>query len=283
MTTPDANPEPVDDVFEQELESDVWGDEELAGPSLVSRMLAEAAGTFILVFMGVGAMLFATILGWGTLAVPFGFAIGMMIAVLIFGHVSGAHANPAVTVGAWLSGRFPGRDVVPYIIGQLVGGALAGGLFFVLRSGNPVLDQVGTPVEFMAAASNGFGERSPVQFGLLAALIVEVIIAALLVAVVLSVTSLRSRVGAAAAPVTIGLTFGFLVLIAIPFTNGALNPARATSTALYAGIDVIAQLWLFWLAPLVGAAIAGLLFRAFGPEEDLIIVETIEEIEVIDD
>src|SRR5690606_15605592 len=138
-------------------------------------------------------------------------------------------------------------NVAPYIIAQVLGGVLAGGLFFVLRQGNPVFDQLGSARDFMAAASNGFGDFSPTQFGLTAALVIEVIISALFVAVVLSATSARARArgGAAAAPLTIGLSFGFLMAVAIPFTNGALNPVRATATAVFAGSDTIGQLWVF--------------------------------------
>lgn len=289
MSDPDAESQPdytvtdpVDATFAEELDDDVW-QEEAAGPSLISRMLAEAGGTFVLVFLGVGTALFANITGLGMLGTAFGFAVGVAIAVLVFGGISGAHVNPAVTLGAWLSGRFPGHNVAPYMIAQIIGGVLAGGLFFVLRQGNPVFDQLGTAGDFMAAASNGFGESSPTQFGLTAVLVIEVIISALFVAVVLAATSARARAGAAAAPLTIGLSFGFLMVVAIPFSNGALNPVRATSTAVYAGMDTVGQLWVFWLAPLIGAAITGMLFRAFGPEEDLIFIEQVETIAVIDD
>ncbi|MFW7413737.1 MIP family channel protein [Demequina sp. SO4-18] len=276
----DAAAEPVDSQFEQELEDDAWLAEDAAGPSLVTRMLAETAGTFILVFLGLGAALFFATGNNGTLTIAFSFAIGVVIAALVFGGVSGAHINPAVTVAMWLSGRFPGRDVVSYIIAQIVGGIAAGAVLVAISSSHP---EIVSGREFMNSAANGYGENSPVGFGLVAGLVVEVILAALLVAVVLAVTSVYSRAGAAAAPFAIGLTFGLLVMFAIPFTNGALNPARSTGAALFADAWALQQLWVFWVAPLVGAAIAGLLFRAFGPEEDLIIVETVEEIHVIED
>ncbi|MDN4474976.1 aquaporin [Demequina sp. SYSU T00192] len=262
--------------FTEEMSEEVWA-EDTSGPGLVPRMLAELAGTFILVFMGVGAALFSGVLGWDGINVAFGFALGVIIAALIFGGISGAHLNPAVTVGVWLAGRFPGRDVAPYVLAQLVGATTAGGVFYLLRSTNELYDQLGTASEFMATAANGYADYSPTQFDWLAGGIVEVIIAALLVAVVLSMTSARAVPGFA--PFGIGLTVGFLVLIAIPFTNGALNPARATGIALFSGTEHIQQLWLFWLAPLIGAAITGLLFRAFGPEEDLVTVEVIETID----
>lgn len=271
-----------DAAFAEEFDEEVWA-EDTSGPSLIARMLAEMAGTFILVFMGVGAVLFNPVLQWGLLAVAFGFALGVMIAALIFGGISGAHLNPAVTVGLWLGGRFPGRDVAPYVVAQVVGATLAGGLFTLLRGSNEIYEQLGTTRAFISTASNGYGDHSPTQFDWLPAGIVEIIIAALLVAVVLSVTSVRAKAGAAAAPFAIGLTVGFLVLIAVPFTNGALNPARASGTAIFSDPWALEQLWLFWVAPLIGAAIAGLLYRAFGPEEDLIIVERVEEVAVIKD
>ncbi|WP_200807878.1 aquaporin [Demequina sp. NBRC 110056] len=288
MSEPDKNPvdeelTTADDVaFEEELEEDVWV-EEASGPSVVARMIAEAGGTFILVFMGVGAALFSSVIGWGTLGVAFGFALGVMIAAVIFGGISGAHLNPAVTVGVWLAGRFSGRDVAPYIIGQVVGAAAAAGLFSLLVSTNELYDQLGTTREFIGTASNGYGEHSPTQFDWLPAGIIEIIIAALLVGVVLAATSVTNKAGAAAAPFAIGLTVGFLVLVAIPFTNGALNPARATGTAIWSDPWALQQLWLFWVAPIIGAAISGLLYRAFGPEEDLIIIERVETVEVIQD
>ncbi|WP_084127807.1 aquaporin [Demequina sp. NBRC 110055] len=272
--------ETTEEVVEEQFEADEWV-EDTSGPSLIARMFAEAGGTFVLVLMGVGAALFSSVMGWGLLAVAFGFALGVMIAALIFGRISGAHLNPAVTVGVWLGGRFPGRDVAPYIISQVIGAIAATGLFAFLVSTNELYDQLGTTRQFIGTASNGYGEHSPTQFDWLPAGIIEIIIAALLVAVVLSVTSVLNKAGAAAAPFGIGLTVGFLVMIAIPFTNGALNPARATGTAVFSEGWALEQLWLFWVAPLIGAAISGLLFRAFGPEEDLIIVERVEETVVV--
>ncbi|WP_159448416.1 aquaporin [Demequina sp. NBRC 110052] len=271
---PDPEVHDLDDPEETDFE-------EAAGPALLARMGAEAAGTFVLVFMGVGAALFSGVLNWGIVAVAFGFALGVMIAALIFGGVSGAHLNPAVTFGLWIAGRLPGRDVVPYMIAQVIGAAAAGGLFTVLVSSNELYAQLGTTREFIGTASNGFDDHSPTGFGILAAAIIEIVIAALLVGVVLSVTSVTRKAGAAAAPFAIGLTVGFLVMVAVPFTNGALNPARATGTALWSDPWALQQLWLFWAAPLLGAAIAGVLFRALGPREDLLSYVRVETVEVI--
>lgn len=266
--------DPAEDVSVDIVEDEgVWA-EDTSGPSLMARMAAELLGTFILVFMGVGAALFFSTGNNGTLTVAFGFAIGVIIAATIVGRISGAHINPAVTVGAWIAGRFPARDVAPYILAQVVGATAAGALLWGLAQTH---EQIPDAQAFLAGAANGFGEHSPTGFPLVAGLIIEVIIAALLVGVVLAATSRRAI--AAVAPFAIGLTVGFLVLVAIPFTNGALNPARASGIAFFSDTWALQQLWLFWVAPLLGALIAGLLFRAFGPEEDLETVEVLEEIE----
>ncbi|SEJ18514.1 aquaporin [Demequina mangrovi] len=264
--------EEVDDMPE-DVADDVWV-EDTSGPSLLSRMAAEVGGTFILVFMGVGTALFLSVGNNGTLTAAFGFALGVIIAATIFGGVSGAHLNPAVTVGVWLSGRFPGRDVAPYVLAQLVGASFAGALLFGVSSGHPSIE---SGREFVATGANGYGDHSPAGFGLVSGLVIEIVIAALLVSVVLSATSVRAN--PAVAPFAIGLTVGFLVLVAIPFTNGALNPARSTGIALFSDTWALQQVWLFWLAPMLGAAVAGLMFRAFGPEEDLETVEVLESIE----
>ncbi len=275
--------EPDDGFMQERDDLEVTVLDEATGPSLLARTAAEAGGTFILVFMGVGAALFSTIADWGTLGVAFGFALGVMIAAVIFGGISGAHLNPAVTFGLWIAGRLPGKDVVPYIVGQVVGAVAAGGMFTALVASNALYEQLGTTREFLGTASNGFGEHSPTQFGVVAAAVIEILIAALLVGVVLSVTSVTSKAGAAAAPFAIGLTVGFLVLVAIPFTNGALNPARATGTAVWSETWALQQLWLFWFAPLMGAAIAGLLYRVLGPKEDLLSFTVVETIEIVED
>ncbi|WNM23963.1 aquaporin [Demequina capsici] len=277
-----------------EQDTSPWGDEpvvvadeaivvQTSGPSLLARSAAEAGGTFILVFMGVGAALFSGVLQWGALAVPFGFALGVIIAALIFGGISGAHLNPAVTFGVWIAGRFPGRDVAPYIVAQVIGATAAAGMFSLLVANNALYDQLGTTRAFISGASNGYGEHSPTQFGILSAALIEIVIAALLVSVVLSVTSVTNKAGAALAPFGIGLTVGFLVLIAIPFTNGALNPARATGTAIWSDIWALQQVWLFWAAPLIGGAVAGVLFRALGPKQDLLRYAVMETIVVVED
>lgn len=268
------------DVFADDLSDDIWT-EDPSGPGILARMLAEAAGTFILVFMGLGTLLFAG--NAGSLPTVFALAVGVTIAFVVFSGISGAHINPAVTVGMWVSGRFPGRDVVLYLLGQIVGGIAASAFLVSLVASLPQVTEV---TSAMNSAANGYGDHSPATVGLAGALIIEVLIAAIFVAVFLAVTSLRAKANYGAAPLTIGLAFGFLLLVAVPFTNGSLNPARATAIALFSDTWALQQLWVFWVAAIIGAAITGLLFRAFGPEEDLIIidqVETIETIEIIED
>jgi len=245
-----------------------------ARPSLIARVGAEAAGTFILVFLGVGMALLLSVTGNGTVVVGLGFGLGVMIAIVAFGRVSGAHLNPAVTVGAWLAGRLPGLDVVPYILGQVVGGIFAG---LVLRMGIASLDGVDNQqvTNLMGTVSIGYGDHAPyatsgLTWNLGIAFGVELIATAIFVLVVLSATA--KKASAAIAPFVIGLAYATVVTFTIPFTNAALNPARATATALFADNWALAQLWVWWLAPIVGAAIVGLAFRIFGPEEDLVAV-----------
>jgi aquaporin Z len=280
--------------FTEELEADIWADEP-AGPSLISKMLAEVAGTFILVLLGVGTAITLSIasrstlflqsdsggyqpVGYSvvapTLTVGLAFGVSVIIAAVVFGGVSGAHLNPAVTVGVWLAGRFPGRDVVPYVLAQVIGGLFAGLTIFYLAGTSTIVADRGAAME---SVSNGYGDHSPGGFSLTAALIVEALITGGLVLAVLGAT--KPSASKAAAPFVIGSALAFMVVLGIPFTNAAVNPARATSTALFAGDWAFAQLWVFWVAPIVGAAIVGLLWRAFAPVEEIEVVETIEVIE----
>lgn len=272
--------------FSAELEAEVWV-EETSEPSLVARMFAEVAGTFILVGMGVGMAIFGSRINNGSLSVGLGFGLGVMIAVVALGPISGAHLNPAVTIGVWLSGRFPGRDVVPYILAQVIGGLIASSILYWFASVDSAFQtsSSGAPstgTALMSTVAVGYGAHSPAQFGanggaataILVALVAEIIATALLVTVVLGATSVRAPKGIA--PFSIGLGFAVLIVWTIPFTNAALNPARATATALFADSWALGQLWLFWLAPIIGAAIVGLLFRAFGPAEDIDEVDVVE-------
>lgn len=247
---------------------------EPSGPSLLARVGAEVAGTFILVILGVGTALLLSVTGNPPLVVGLGFGIGAMIAVIAFGRISGAHVNPAVTVGAWMAGRLSGLDVVPYILGQVVGGIFAA---LLLSLGLNSLDVVDTTQarSLMSSVSIGFGDHAPfaaggLNWGVFVAVGVEMLATGLIALVVLSATAKKAH--AAIAPFAIGLGYAALVTFTIPFTNAALNPARASATALFADDWALSQLWAWWLAPIVGAAIVGLLFRIFGPAEDLVAV-----------
>ncbi len=279
---------PEEAFTEEFIEEEVWAYEP-AGPSTWAKVGAEATGTFLLVLMGVGAALLSPFGNNGSLTVGLSFGVAVIIGAIVFGAVSGGHFNPAVTVGAWLAGRIPSRDVAPYILAQLLGAAAAGGALVVFVNGNPGLAAAistdGGSQGVMRGVSNGFGEHSPSffpgygvgGFSLGVALMVEAIATAALVAVILSATSRRAPKGVA--PFAIGLSLAILVVWAIPFTNAALNPARAFGTALFGQDWALSQLWVFVVGPVLGAAIVGLLFRAFAPEDDLEILELLEEIE----
>ena len=268
----------VVEVVEVEFETRTVVTEPM-GPSLAARLGAELAGTFILVLLGVGAALFSGTGNNGTLTVGLSFGVAVIIAAFAFGSVSGAHLNPAVTVGVWLAGRLPGRDVVPYILAQVVGGAFAGGALFLSTLSLKGVD-LAQGRTIMSSAANGYGQHAPLaasqglSFGLGVGIFAELVATGLLVLVVLSTTSVRAPKGVA--PFAIGLGLALLVVWTIPFTNAALNPARATATALFADNWALSQLWVWWLAPIVGAAIVGLAFRIFGPAEDLVAVPSAE-------
>lgn len=276
-----GNDDAVETVeFVEEIETDVWIEDE-SGPGLIPRMLAEVAGTFILVLLGVGAALLSGTGNNGSLTVGLSFGVAVIIGATAFAVISGAHFNPAVTVGLWLAGRFPGRDVVPYILAQVIGGLLAGTALFLTLGSSESLNSDAVK-GLLQGASNGFGEHAPIAaqgviFPAAVAFAIELIATALLVLTVLGATDPRAPRGTA--PFAIGLALAFLVIFAIPFTNAAVNPARASATALFAGDWALKELWLFWVAPIIGGVIVGLLYRAFGPRADVEVIETIEVIE----
>lgn len=245
--------------------------------SLVARLGAEVFGTFTLVLLGVGLALFAAVNGvaGNGVIVPLGFGIAVLGAASAVGHISGGHFNPAVSLGGAIAGRISWADLVPYWLAQIVGGAAASAiLFFLIPSSLPSLigqNPDATARTFFSGTSNGFGEHSPlatissgqVEFSLVQALLVEIVATAVFVGVVLGVTDKRSRISYA--PAAIGLTLGVLIALAAPITNGSLNPARATATAIFSEGWALQQLWLFWVAPLLGAAIAGLVYLLATP------------------
>lgn len=225
----------------------------------MARLSAEAIGTFILVFGGVGTAVFASAfpgdpgnpVNVGFLGVALAFGLTVLVGVYAFGPVSGGHFNPAVTVGLAAAGRFAWKDVAGYIVVQIIGGAIASSLLFMIANGQPG----GYEGSF---GSNGYGEHSPGGYDLLSVGVTEIILTAVFVLVILGATSARAQVGFAG--VAIGLTLTLIHLISIPISNTSVNPARSIAAALYGGPEALAQLWAFLLFPIVGGLLAGFIF-----------------------
>ncbi len=230
------------------------------------RLLAELFGTFWLVFGGCGSAIFAAKyvanasedndtliqLGIGLLGVSLAFGLTVVTMAYAVGHVSGAHFNPAITLGAVVSGRLPVKDLPGYWIAQVVGGLLAGTLLYAIASGRPGFEATGN------MAANGYGDHSPNNYTLVAVLIAEVVLTAFFLLVVLGATDGRAPAGFG--PLAIGLTLTLIHLISIPISNTSVNPARSTAVAFFNGNGAPGQLWLFWLAPLLGGLIGGILY-----------------------
>jgi len=224
---------------------------------MTKRLLAEFLGTFWLVFGGCGAAVFAAAfpeLGIGFAGVALAFGLTVLTMVYAVGGISGGHFNPAVTVGLLAAGKFDGKDLVPYVVAQLVGAVVAALALYLVVSGRADFTSVG------GFASNGYGEASPGGYSLTSALVIEIILTFFFLIVILGSTS--GRVPAGFAPIAIGLALTLIHLISIPVTNTSVNPARSTGVALFAEGPALAQLWLFWVAPLIGAAIAGVVYKA---------------------
>ncbi len=221
------------------------------------RAAAEVIGTFWLVLGGCGSAVLAARfpeVGIGLVGVSLAFGLTVLTMAYAIGHISGCHLNPAVTVGLWVGKRIPGRDVVPYIIAQVAGGLLAGLVLWVIASGNPEFSVSG------GFAANGYGAHSPGGYDLPACMLCEVVMTMMFLMVILGATDKRAPAGFA--PIAIGLCLTLIHLISIPVTNTSVNPARSTGVAVFVSDWATAQLWLFWVAPIVGAAVAGLLYRA---------------------
>ena len=224
--------------------------------------LAELFGTFWLVLGGCGSAVLAAAfpgLGIGLLGVSLAFGLTVLTMAFAIGHISGCHLNPAVSVGLWAGGRFPASQLLPYIVAQVAGAILAGGVLYVIASG-----QAGFDVS-AGFASNGYGAHSPGGYTLLAALVCEVVMTMMFLVVILGATDKRAPQGLA--PIAIGLCLTLIHLISIPVTNTSVNPARSTGVALFVGDWALAQLWLFWLAPVVGALIGAAAYRLIGGRE----------------
>ena len=224
--------------------------------SIGRRSLAEFVGTFWLVFGGCGSAVIAAAfpqVGIGLLGVALAFGLTVLTMAYAIGHVSGCHLNPAVSVGLWAGRRFPGRDVVPYALAQVLGAIAGAAVLYVIASGRDGFSLAG------GFAANGFGDHSPGGYSLVAALVTETVLTAMFLFIILGATDERAPAGFA--PIAIGLGLTLIHLIGIPVTNVSVNPARSTGPALFVGGWALAQLWLFWLAPLVGALLSGLGYR----------------------
>jgi aquaporin Z len=223
---------------------------------------AEFLGTFWLVLGGCGSAVLAAAfphVGIGLLGVSLAFGLTVLTMAYAIGHISGCHLNPAVSVGLCVAGRFPVKQLLPYIVAQVLGAIAAGGVLYLIASGKPGFD--------LAAgfASNGFGEHSPGGYSLTAALVCEVVMTMMFLLIILKATDQRAPAGFA--PIAIGLGLTLIHLISIPVTNTSVNPARSTGVAIYVGSWAVGQLWLFWVAPIIGGALGALANRALSKAE----------------
>ena len=219
---------------------------------------AEFFGTFWLVLGGCGSAVLAAAfpgVGIGLTGVSLAFGLTVLTMAYAIGHVSGCHLNPAVSIGLWMGGRFEAGKLLPYIVSQVLGGIVAGAVLYVIASGKAGFDVSA------GFASNGFGEHSPGKYSMLAALVCEVVMTMMFLIVILGATDKRAPPGFA--PLAIGLCLTLIHLISIPVTNTSVNPARSTGVAVFVGGWAIEQLWLFWVAPIVGAVLGGLAYRGF--------------------
>ena len=220
---------------------------------MTKKWTAELIGTFWLVLGGCGSAVFAAdVIGIAGVSLAFGLTVLTMAFAI--GHISGCHLNPAVSFGLWAGGRFPGKDVAGYIISQLIGAFLAGAVILVIACGKTGFDAAASTF-----AANGFGAHSPGGYGMASAFICEVVMTFIFLIVIIGATDRRAPQGFA--PIAIGLGLTLIHLISIPVTNTSVNPARSTSQAIFAGAWAIQQLWLFWIAPVIGAVLAGLVYR----------------------
>lgn len=224
---------------------------------------AEFIGTFWLVLGGCGSAVLAAAfpnVGIGLLGVSLAFGLTVLTMAFAIGHISGCHLNPAVSVGLWAGGRFPAKELLPYIAAQVLGAVAAGGILFVIASGKPEFDVAA------GFASNGYGEHSPGGYSFLAALVAEIVMTAVFLFVIMGATDKRASQGFA--PIAIGLCLTLIHLISIPVTNTSVNPARSTGVAVFVGGWAVAQLWLFWVAPIVGGALGASIYRFIGASKE---------------
>ena len=229
----------------------------------MNKYCAEFIGTFWLVLGGCGSAVLAAAfpeVGIGLHGVSLAFGLTVLTMAYAIGHISGCHLNPAVSVGLWAGGRFPASQLLPYIISQVLGGLVAGGVLYLIASGKPGFDVTA------GFASNGFGEHSPGGYSMTSALVTEVVMTMMFLVIILGATDKRAPRGFA--PIAIGLGLTLIHLISIPVTNTSVNPARSTAVAVFAGGWAVQQLWLFWVAPLVGGALGAVVYRFIGSSKD---------------
>ena len=228
----------------------------------MKKLAAEFIGTFWLVLGGCGSAVLAAgypELGIGFVGVSIAFGLTVLTGVYALGHISGAHFNPAVSVGLWIGGRFDKKDLLPYIAAQVLGGLAGAGILYMIASGKAGFDVSA------GFASNGFGEHSPDGYHMMSALVAEIVMTFMFLVIILGATHSKAPKGFAGLAIGLGLTL--IHLISIPVTNTSVNPARSTSQAIFAGGWALDQLWLFWVAPIVGAALAGLVYKYLAPED----------------
>ncbi|MCT7944607.1 aquaporin Z [Shewanella septentrionalis] len=230
--------------------------------NMSQKMAAEFLGTLWLVLGGCGSAVIAAAfpeVGIGLLGVALAFGLTVLTMAFAIGHISGCHLNPAVSFGLWAGGRFPAAELLPYIIAQVAGGIAGAGILYLIASGQEGFSLAG------GFASNGFGEHSPGGYSMLSVMICEIVMTLFFLIIILGATDERAPKGFA--PIAIGLGLTLIHLISIPVSNTSVNPARSTGPALFVGDWAVSQLWLFWVAPIVGAILAGFIYRYFRPAE----------------
>ncbi|KAB8310165.1 aquaporin Z [Erwinia endophytica] len=231
---------------------------------MMKKFMAEFLGTFVLVFGGCGSAVLAAGfpgLGIGFAGVALAFGLTVLTMAYAVGHISGGHFNPAVTLGLWAGGRFPTAQIPGYIIAQVIGGLAAAGVLYVIASGHAGFDAATS-----GFAANGYGEHSPGGFSLLSGMVTEVVLTAIFLVIIHGATDKRAPAGFA--PIAIGLALTLIHLISIPVTNTSVNPARSTAVAIFQGGWAIDQLWMFWLMPIIGGVIGGLIYRGLLESKD---------------
>jgi aquaporin Z len=222
----------------------------------IHRYAAEGIGTFWLTFAGCGSAVIAAgfpDVGIGLLGVSFAFGLSVVTMAYAIGHISGCHLNPAVTIGLAAGGRFPKQDILPYVVSQVVGAIIAAAALYAIAVGSPTFDLA------KGFAANGYGAHSPGQYSMMSGFVAEVVLTMMFLFIIMGATHGKAPVGFA--PIAIGLGLTLIHLVGIPITNTSVNPARSTGPALFAGGWALAQLWMFWVAPLIGGALGGILYR----------------------